>query len=96
MQELKDLQGLCVAARWAQQQELVLEYGVEESGRVGVGEVYQRGARLGVSEVQREQGAGGRRAAGVGVFEERCAADSVSGQSCARASRERYLCSSKM
>lgn len=74
MQELEDLEGLGVVGRGAEQEQLVLDYRVEERRRVSVGKVYERGARRGMREVQWEEGAARGRAACVGLLEEGCAA----------------------
>lgn len=74
MQELEDLEGFRVGAAGAEEEQLVLDDGVEQRRGVGVGQVDQRRARRGVREVERQEGAAGGRAVDVGVLEQRCAA----------------------
>jgi hypothetical protein len=92
VQELEDLEGLCVRGAWAQEEQLVLDNRVEQRGRVGVGQVDERRPRRGMRQVEREQGAAGSRPAVVRVLEERsacarsvraCGADTQVGLTCA-------------
>lgn len=49
VEELEDLEGFGVARRGAEEEQLVLDDGVEEGRRIRVGEVYERGSRRRVS-----------------------------------------------
>lgn len=70
VQELEDLQGLRVGRAWRQEEQLVLDDGVEEGGGIGGGEVDKRWSRSRVGQVEGQEGAARGRAAVVRVFEE--------------------------
>lgn len=70
MQELEDLQGLCVGGARAEEQQLVLDNRVEQRRRIRVGEVDQRRPRGRVGQVEGQKCAACRRAAKVRVLEE--------------------------
>lgn len=96
MEEGEESEGIGVGRRGAEKQQLVLDNGVEQSGRVGVGQVDQGRTWGGMGEIEGEEGAGGRRAVGVDVLQKRRAGGELAAwYQRGLAKGMGYLCSSK-